>query len=109
MGGAVTLTAAKIVELMQALVPDHGAMLERRDGPGALLVAQEIEGALASAMESKLANVLLWEQFLSTPDKVALALTGVVKRLMGTDPVLADWLAAALERYNEASTALGES
>jgi hypothetical protein len=53
-------------------------------------------------MEGKLANVLLWEQFLSTPGEVASALIGVVQKLTEADPVLADWLKAALARYKHA-------
>ena len=95
--------AAEIVGLMTELVLDGGATLERRDGPRALAVAQEIEGALMSAMEDRLAYVLLWEQFLSTPGEVAAALTGVVRALMEADPAWAEWLEAALERHAQAS------
>ena len=97
------MSAREIVELMVELVPDHGATLKQQDGPRAVAIAQEIEGALMSAMEGKLANVLLWEQFLSTPGEVALALIGVVQMLMDADPVLADWLEASLVRYRQAS------
>ena len=93
--------ANEIVELMTELVRDGGAALERRDGPQALAVAQEMEGALMSAMEGKLGHVLLWEQFLSTPGEVALALTGVVQVLMEADPVLAEWLEVSLVRYRQ--------
>ena len=94
------MSAREIVERTAELVPDRGAMLEQRDGPRALAVALEIEGALVAAMEGTLANVLLWEQFLSTPHEVALAVVGVVQALMEADPVLAEWLEAALVRYN---------
>lgn len=96
------ISAREIVELLTELVSDRRAALEQRDGPQALAVAQEIEGVLMSAMEGKLANVLLWEQFLSTPREVALAVVGVVQALMEADPVLADWLEAALVRYRQA-------
>ena len=96
------MSAREIVELMTELVSDGEAALEQRDGPEALAVAQELEGALMSAMEGKLANVLLWEQFLATPSEVALALCGVVQALMKEDPVLAEWLEAALVRHREA-------
>ena len=95
--------AKEIVELMTELVRDGGEAVERRDGPQALAVAQEMEGALMSAMEGKLGYVLLWEQFLTTPDEVALALTGVVHALMEADPVLAEWLEGALARYRQAA------
>jgi hypothetical protein len=98
----VIVSAREIVDLMTELVSGGETALEQRDGPEALVVAQEIEGALMSAMEGKLANVLLWEQFLSTPGKVTLALTSVVHRLMEADAILAKWLEAALIRYKEA-------
>ena len=97
------MSAREIVERMIELVPDRGATLEQRDGPRALAVAQEIEGALMSAMEGTLANVVLWEQFLSTPNEVSAAVIGVVQALMEADPVLADWLKAAMVRYKEAT------
>lgn len=98
------MSAREIVERMTELVPDRGAALEQRDGPRALAVAQEIEGALMSAMEGKLANVVLWEQFLSTPNEVSSAVANVVQALMEADPVLAEWLEAALVRYRKAAT-----
>jgi hypothetical protein len=97
------MSAREIVERITELVLDGGATLEQRDGPQALAVAQEIEGALMSAMEGTLANVVLWEQFLSTPHEVALAVVGVVQTLMEADPVLAEWLEAALARYDQAA------
>ena len=95
------MDAAAIVELMTETVSDGGTALEQRNGPQALEIAQEIEGALMSAMEGTLANVLLWEQFLLTPGEVASALTGVVQALMEANPVLAEWLEAAMMRYKQ--------
>jgi hypothetical protein len=103
------MSAVAIVELMIELVPDGGKALEQRDGPQALEIVQEIEGALMSAMEGTLANVLLWEQFLLTPGEVASALTGVVQALMEADPVLAEWLEAALVRYRRVSVPSNEA
>lgn len=97
--------AREIVELMTELVPDGGVALERRDGLQALAVAREMEGALMSAMEGNLGHVLLWEQFMSTPGEVALALIGVVQALMEADLVLAEWLKEALVRYRQATWA----
>jgi hypothetical protein len=98
------MTAQEVVELMTCLVADGPAALEGQAGLQAVQVALEIEGALMSAMEGKLANVVLWEQFLSTPQEVALAVVGVVQALMDSDLVLAGWLAAALDRYRQATT-----
>jgi hypothetical protein len=96
--------AQEIVELMTCLVADGPAALEQQAGLQAVEVAQDIESALMSAMEGKLANVVLWEQFLSTPSEVASVVVGVVRALIDADPVLAEWLEAALVRYKQACT-----
>jgi hypothetical protein len=89
---------------MSELVADRGRALEQRDGARALAVAQEMEGALMSAMEGKLANVVLWEQFLLAPSEMEAPVTAVVGSLMEADPVLREWLEASLLRYEQAST-----
>jgi hypothetical protein len=95
--------AGEIVEWMSEWVADEGATLERRDGVPAADVAREVQAALMSAMEVKLSYVVLWEQFLSTPDEVASALVSVVQALMEADPVLASWLEQSLARYRQAA------
>jgi hypothetical protein len=98
------MSCQEIVELMTRLVADGPVALEQQAGLQAVEVAQEIEGALMSAMEGRLANVVLWEQFLSTPNEVASAVVGVVQMLMDADPVLTEWLEAAWVRYEQAAT-----
>jgi hypothetical protein len=126
----VNTSAREIVEWMAEFVADGETTLEQRDGPRALAIAQEIEGALMSAMEGKLANVMLWEQFLLAPREVDEAVTcsenapapvsgalallsfavnrvhcnSVVQSLTEADPVLREWLEASLVRYRQAST-----
>jgi hypothetical protein len=59
----------------------------------------EVQAALMAAMESDLSYVVLWEQFTITPHEVDQALLGVIQALMAADPVLDEWIEAALERY----------
>jgi len=99
----VNVIAGEIVRWMSELIADDGAALERRDGPQAVDVAREVQAALMSAMERKLSYVVLWEQFLSTPEEVAPAVTGVVQVLIDADPVLAGWLEESLARYRQAA------
>jgi hypothetical protein len=98
------MVAREIVQLMIELVADDRAMLERRDDQPAVDVAREIQAALMSAMEAKLSYVVLWEQFLSTPEEVASAVVSVVQTLMNADPVLARWLEESLARYRQAAS-----
>jgi len=65
-------------------------------------VAHEIEAVLMEQMEGNLGHVLLWEQFLRTPDEVASALRNVVESLMRADAELSAWLGDALARYRQA-------
>ena len=95
--------AREIVQLMSELLVDDGEALEQRDGLPAADVAREVQAALMNAMERKLSYVVLWEQFLSTPDEVASAQAGVVQALMDADPVLAGWLEESLARYRQAA------
>jgi hypothetical protein len=65
-------------------------------------LAQQIQAALVAQMEGNLGHVLLWEQFLRTPDDMAEAAIGVVHGLAERDAVLAEWLSAAWKRWQEA-------
>ena len=90
-----------VVDLMAAMVPENGKALERECGAQALVVAQEIQAALMAQFEGNLGRVMLWEQFLRTPEEVALAVVGVVQALAEGDKELADWLRASIERYRQ--------
>jgi hypothetical protein len=104
-GALVGDTAAQIAELMRTWISVGHTEMERRHGALASEVAHEVEGALMAAMESSLSYVVLWEQFLSTPDEVVLAIVSVVQALMDADPVLARWLGESLERYGQVAEA----
>ena len=102
---ASTATAAEIVDLMRERVLVGESEMARRYGEPAVEIALEMEAALMSAMESSLSYVVLWEQFLSTPDEVALAVVSVLQALMEADLVLAQWLDEAIARFRQAATA----
>lgn len=97
------MSAKVIVELMSELVSVGETEIERRHGAQALEVLYEIQGALMAALESDLSYVVLWEQFLRTPQEVDLALVSVIQSLADGDAVLAEWLEEALGRYREAA------
>jgi hypothetical protein len=97
------VSASAIVELLSELVSGGDAEFERLHGAPALAVLYEVQAALMAAMESDLSYVVLWEQFLITPHEVDQALRGVIQMLMAADPVLNEWIEAALERYRQAA------
>jgi hypothetical protein len=97
----VIVSAQEIVDLMAESVPEGGRALERQRGVAALDAANEIAAALMSQFEQSLGNVLLWEQFLRTPQEVRGALLGVIQRLIEQDAALASWLEEAMARYRE--------
>jgi hypothetical protein len=97
-------TAVQISELMRERISAGEAEMERRHGTLAVDVAREVEATLMTAMESRLSYVVLWEQFLSTPDEVVLAVASVIQALMEADPSLGQWLVESLERYRQAAT-----
>ena len=70
-------------------------------------VAQEVQAVLMAQMEGNLGHVVLWEQFLRTPEEVVDAVVGVVQELVRRDPVLASWLRAAWARWHARSQAGG--
>jgi len=94
--------ASAIVELLSELVSAGDAEFEKLHGAPALNVLYEVQAALMAAMESDLSYVVLWEQFLLTPQEVDLALVSVIQALTAGDPVLSEWLGEALERYRQA-------
>jgi hypothetical protein len=95
----VFVSAKTIVELLSEQVSSGDAAFEQRHGAQALEVLYEVQAALITAMESDLSYVVLWEQFLLTPHEVDEALLGVIQALAAADPVLAEWLDEALERF----------
>ena len=99
------MSASAIVELLSELVSARDAEFEDLHGAQALDILYEVQAALMAAMESDLSYVVLWEQFLLTPQEVQLALVSVVQVLMGADSVLAEWLGVALARYRQTAGA----
>ena len=91
----------EIVHLMIELVADGAAAFELVHGSDALNVAQEVEAVLMARLEGNLGHVVLWEQFLRTPEEVADAVSGVVQQHVDRDPVLAAWLQDAESRYRD--------
>ena len=96
------VTARAIVGLLSEQVSGGDASFAERHGAPALAILYEVQAALMSAMEADLSYVVLWEQFLLTPHEVDEALVGVIQALAAADPVLAQWLDEALERYRQA-------
>jgi hypothetical protein len=94
-----------IVDLLSELVSGGRAEFENLHGAPALDVLYEVQAALMAAMESDLSYVVLWEQFLLTPQEVDEALVNVIQALAAADPLLAEWLDEALERYRQATSA----
>lgn len=99
------MSASAVVELLVELVSAGDAEFERLHGARALEVLHEVQAALMAAFEADLSYVVLWEQFLATPQEVDLALVNVIQARMAADPVLAGWLEEALQRYQQATDA----
>ena len=94
-------TAQDIVQVMAELVSQGEDVFEQRRGGVALGVAEEIEAALVAQLEGNLGHVLLWEQFLRTPEAVASAVVSVLESLLNRDVILARWLDESLKTYRE--------
>ena len=99
------MSVPAIVALLSELVSVGDAEFENQHGAPALDVLYEMQAALMAAMESDLSYVVLWEQFLITPQEVDQALVSVIRALSAADPVLSEWLDAALARYQQANDA----
>ena len=92
-------TAQDIVQVMAELISEGEDAFEQRRGDVALSVAREIEAALVGQLEGNLGRVLLWEQFLRTPESVASAVVSVLESLLDRDAILARWLDESLKTY----------
>ena len=91
--------AQDAVEVMGQLVSEGEDLFEEQRGSAALGVAREIEAALVAQLEGNLGHVLLWEQFLRTPQSVAPALVSTLESLLERDAVLREWLVESLQNY----------
>jgi hypothetical protein len=94
------------VRVLVELVSTGDDVFESCRGGAALNIAREIEAALAAQLEGTLGHVLLWEQFLRTPEAVASAVVSVLGTLLERDQVLARWLDESLEAYYRAGNGL---
>jgi len=92
-------SARRIIDLLVAYVSRGAAAFEVEHGSGALQVVEEIMAALMGQLEGNLGHVVLWEQFLRTPDEVSEALVGVVEVLLCRSTVLGAWMDDAWMRY----------
>jgi hypothetical protein len=88
----------EVVEVLVRLESEGEPAFEQAYGEDALSAAREIEGTLMALMEYNVGHVVLWEQFLRTPDEVASALESVVASLLQRDQALGDWLTRSLDR-----------
>ncbi len=89
----------KALDLIKELIVNGRDGFLRAHGQEALDIVQEIEAALMMPLEGNLGHVVLWEQFLKTPDEVAEALVNVVQGYVERDVLLANWLNESLQRY----------
>ena len=87
------------LDLIKELIEGGADAFLQAHGQEALTIVQEIEAALMTPLEGNLGHVVLWEQFLKTPDEVAEAVVNVVQRYVERDVVLANWLNESLRRY----------
>ncbi len=92
-------SARRIVDLLVARVSQGAAAFEAEHGSEALQVVEEIMAALMGQLEGNLGHVVLWEQFLRTPNEVSEALVGVVEVLFCRSTVLSAWMDNAWMRY----------
>ena len=91
-------TCEIVAEMLEYVV--RGAVaFEAEHGPEASVVMQEMIAALMGQLEGNLGHVVLWEQFLQTPDEVSDALVGVFDGLRCRDLAFEEWLTDAWARY----------
>jgi ABC-type ATPase with predicted acetyltransferase domain len=71
-------TAQEVVNMMAELMAEGDEAFRRMHGEAALDIAREVQAALMAQFESNLGHVVLWEQFLRTPQEVGAAVSVVV-------------------------------
>jgi hypothetical protein len=89
----------QIVRLLGEYVALDERWFEAEHGDGALTVVEEMMAALMQQLEGNLGYVVLWEQFLQTPEEMSDALVNVVGELRCQDPAFDEWLVEAWGRY----------
>jgi hypothetical protein len=89
-----------VVRILGQFMQDDEATLERRYGPQAVALAQELESMLAIRLREESPYATLWQQFESQPQTAAAGLTGALEALVEADPALARRLEAFVEEYH---------
>lgn len=89
----------KVVAVVGEFVALGGCQFEAKHGDQAATVVQELMAALMGQLEGNLGYVVLWEQFLQTPDEVSDALVSVVTELQCRNSTFDGWLVKAWRRY----------
>jgi hypothetical protein len=86
------------VRLLGEYVAQGEHAFEAARGAQVLACVQEIMAALMGQLEGNLGHVVLWEQFLQTPDEVSDALVSVVGALRCRNELFDEWLDEAWAR-----------
>jgi hypothetical protein len=89
----------QIVGLVGEYVALGERWFEAEHGDEALAMVEEMMAALMGQLEGNLGYVVLWEQFLETPEEISDALVSVVGELRCQNPTFDDWLVGAWGRY----------
>lgn len=103
--GPQPLNVREVIDLMAAYVSQGAAAFEAAHSSEAARIAEEIMAALMGQLEGNLGHVVLWEQFLRTPNEVSEALVGVVEALLCQSDLLRAWMDDAWTRYRACSSA----
>jgi hypothetical protein len=98
----------QIVQVLEALVRDEGADLERRHGTTALARAREIETALVPHLRGRPMYDGIWSEFRQEPGEATSMLVEAVKRLLGANAVLSAQIKPLLKAFRQATGASTE-
>jgi hypothetical protein len=101
------MAVQKVVRILRQLMQDDDrATLERRYGPRAVTLAQQLKCMLAIRFREESPHAALWEQFENQPQMVAAELTGALEALLEADPALAKRLDAFIEDWRRLAGSL---
>jgi hypothetical protein len=98
----------QIVQVLEALVRDEGADLERRHGTTALARAREIETTLVPHLRGRPMYDGIWREFRQEPDRAAPMLKMALDMLLGANAALAAQMKTLLSAYRQATGASTE-
>ena len=88
-----------VVRILRQFMQDDEATLERRYGPQAVALAQELRSMLAVRLREESPYAALWEQFENQPQTAAAELTGALEALVEADPAVARRLHTFVEDW----------